>query len=359
MSISAEGLHIVQIVNHLVLSGTVCLAGIVVNVVNMIVFYQQGLSTNINISLFAISLSDLCSLITLEWLNINLNPFMERADLPYEPNEIQYLTGGWPHACFARITVWITIYITAERFCCIAFPLQVKKIITRSRTKIFIIVIYLVMFISLAPEYITMYFGWKFNSARNQTRVGLVDRPGTEDMKSWVFLLYGIIGIISFLLLVIFTCLLVVYLKRRSENRSKSTCNEERSNAISNRDRKTMKMVILIAIILIMCFTPAFMLCITVFTVPEFNLMGIYANIFHTTFSISFLAEAINSSVNIILFYKMSSSYRTCKKLFVLSRCRKCQSPGSKTETETFSTVLEIPRLSSDINVYDCVSSKI
>ncbi|CAG5124274.1 unnamed protein product, partial [Candidula unifasciata] len=52
-------LEIVEFVNIVCLCGLVSMFGTVANIINLIVFYRQGLNTTINISFFALAVSDL------------------------------------------------------------------------------------------------------------------------------------------------------------------------------------------------------------------------------------------------------------------------------------------------------------
>lgn len=309
--------RIFEILNHVVLIGTTCLFGIASNLINIMVFCKQGLDNTVNISLFGIAISDLASLITLGWLITCLNPFAEKADLPFVPNEIQYLSGGWPHLCFTRTTCCITLYITVERCLCIALPLKVKQIITPARTKCIIIFIFILMILSLTPEYSTTYFGWKFNQDLNRTVLGLLFTANREKVAGFVFLLHAVFGLFSFLIVTGFTVALVLKLKQKSQWRKKSMCDTSQSDAISTRDKKTVAMVVVIAVVLIVCFIPTVTLHTVVFFEPKFSIVGQYSNIFHVCWSFAFLFEAVNSSVNIFLYYNMSSNYRqTFNELF-------------------------------------------
>lgn len=82
------------IVNHVVLSTGIGLFGVGANVINICVFLKQGLSSSINISFFAMAISDMCSLVSLLWLNVCLNPYIDQLDSPFVFIEIQYLTAG-------------------------------------------------------------------------------------------------------------------------------------------------------------------------------------------------------------------------------------------------------------------------
>lgn len=315
--ISDECRQMFEIINHVTLIGMVCVFGITTNLINIVVFCKQGLDNTINISLLGISVSDLVSLITLGWLVACVNPYAEHADLPYVAGEVQYLTGGCPHICFTRATCWITLYITAERCLCIAVPLKVKQIITPARTKIIVISIFVFMILSLVPEYATIYFDWKVTPPWNTSRVGMIFRNSRQNVVGFVFILHAVLGLTSFFTVILLTSALVVKLKRKATWRKKSTFDNDQSEAISSRDKKTMTMVVLIAGVLIVCFIPGVTLHTAGFFEPGLNLVGKYSNLFHIGWSFAFLFEAINSSVNIFLYYNMSTKYRqTLRALF-------------------------------------------
>ncbi|CAL1528438.1 unnamed protein product, partial [Lymnaea stagnalis] len=299
-----------ELVNYVFLCNLFCVFGIVSNIINIAVFYEQGLKNTMNISFTALTISDLCSLVTLLWFNVCLNPLLLHSDVPMMPSEVQHLTGGWPHACFAMVTAWATVYITAERCLCIIAPLRVKQLVTPRRAKAALGFIYFVMIVSLLPEYTTTYMEWKFYPDTNRTLLGLVFTPDRPSVEGLTFLLYAIYIMVSFIVVILLTALLVINLKQKTKWRKESTFDHKQSDNISNRDKKTIKMVIVIAGVLIVCFTPSVIISVIVFAVPGFTVVGRYANFFFIAWSFGFLFDAINSSVNIVLYYTMSSKYR-------------------------------------------------
>ncbi|BFZ17421.1 hypothetical protein BsWGS_20460 [Bradybaena similaris] len=302
--------QIVQIVNNVILSGAVCLVGMVVNIINMIIFVQLGLDNAVNIGMFAISLSDWFSLVTLEWTNINLNPFMEKADVPFVSAEIQYLTGSSPHVCFLHITMRLTVYVTAERFLCIAFPLKVKQIVTPFITKVVVTCIYMLVFISVSPIYVLYYFGDKFYRSKNKTRVGVKTREVEVDLKGLLLTVATVLRTVAYISLIVVTCMLVITLKSRSDWRKCSKTDTRKSKNISTRDTKIMKMVSLVTGVLIICTAPGTILFVVTYIEPEFNINGKYGNIVYISSSFNDLIEAFNATVNIVFFYKMSTAFR-------------------------------------------------
>ncbi|CAL1534772.1 unnamed protein product, partial [Lymnaea stagnalis] len=308
--VSDKARQLFELIISVFLCNLFCVFGIVTNIINIAVFYKQGLNNTVNISLTALAISELCSLVTLLWFNVCLNPLFLHSEVPMMPSEVQHLTGGWPHACFARVTAWVTVYITAERCLCIIAPLRVKQLVTPCRAKSALGFIYFVMIVSLLPEYLTMYIDWKFYPDTNRTLLGLVftlDRPSVEGLT---FLLYAILITASFIVVILLTAMLVINLKRKTKWRKESTFDNKQSDNISNRDNKTINMVIVIACVLIVCFTPSIIVIVIGFAVPGFSVVGRYANFFFIAWSFGFLFDAINSSVNIALYYTMSSKYR-------------------------------------------------
>lgn len=84
---------------------------------------------------------------------------------------------------------------------------------------------------------------------------------------------------------------------------------------------KVAKMVVLISMIFITSFIPAVVIFIAGFAEPQLSYDGLYKNLFLVTLSVSFTTEAINSSINICIYLKMSTKYReSFTRMFKLDR---------------------------------------
>jgi hypothetical protein len=160
--LSVEGKKIFACVNFIAICDIVAIFGITANIINIIIFYKQGFSTTVNIAFLGLAISDLCSMIAMEWWSICVHPFLPVYEVTWIPVEVMYLSAGWLHICACRISNYIPVYITAERFISIALPLKVKELFTTQRTTIIIIIIYITNVMTLVPEYVTSYLGWRF-----------------------------------------------------------------------------------------------------------------------------------------------------------------------------------------------------
>ncbi|XP_059161747.1 histamine H2 receptor-like [Physella acuta] len=303
--------EVIELVNYVSLGGTLSVFGIATNVINMAVFYKQGLQSTTNIGFFGLAVSDLCVLLTLLDFALLLNPLVEYSDIQVNTREVQYLLAGWPHVCFTRTTCLIMAYVTAERCICITFPLTVKQMITPRRTTFIMCFIFIISILMVLPEFVTTYFDWKVHHMTNTSSIRLIGiyfTSNRKDIDSFSFLMNGLMGIFSLLLVIVFTSVLVWKLKNSSEWRKHHKL--ELAETKSTRDKKAMKMVLLISSILIVCSVPNILVSTTSICVEGISIIGYYQNLFYVLWSFAFVFGAINSSINIFLYYKMSSKYR-------------------------------------------------
>lgn len=301
--------EVYMVVNYVLITAAISLFGLAANIMNIVIFFKQGFHNTMNITFFGLAISDLGSLLGLLWGGVCVNPLFINSNVDIVPPEILHLTSGIPHICFVRITGWITVFVTAERCLCITIPLKIKQIITPKVTTATVSTIYIAIMLSFVPEFQTTYFGWKFYPERNKTLLGLVFTSDRKSAEGVVFFLYSILGSTSFVAMIVFTVVLVVKLKQKTKWRRKANIDRGRSETISSRER-TMNMVVLIATVLIVCYTPGVAVSMASFFKPEFSVIGNEMNIFYVAWSFVFIFEALNSSVNIFLYYKMSTKYR-------------------------------------------------
>ncbi|CAG5127801.1 unnamed protein product [Candidula unifasciata] len=317
-----------------ILQGTVCQAitifGIFTNIINVIIFVKQGFSDTINVSLLALSISDLSSLLLIMWTNLCFSPAIRDSNIPMVTTEVHLITGTWPHIVFTRITGWITAFISLERCVCVIQPLKVKTMFTRKRHVIAMVAIFTLTMGLSSFGYIPGGLGWKFYPDRNKTLIGIAYHLGEDGRKYTDAVSYAISGIFMpiscFLSVVILTTILVVKLNQkmawRQSNSSAVIQSKQKSTSdgvVNSKERKIAKMVVLMSVIFIASFLPAVIVFFTGIIVPTFNYDKLDRNLVFVMMSLTNTAEVINSSVNIFIYIRMSSKYReTFLKLFKL-----------------------------------------
>ncbi|KAH9514374.1 hypothetical protein Btru_025032 [Bulinus truncatus] len=311
-------LGLLTLVNDVGLINLFGLSGIMVNVVNAVVFFRQGLDVSINITFFSISLIDIFSTVFYMWRSFCVNPFNEITGLPLNFNDVKYLTGGWPGACTSRITGWLTVYITVERVLSVVTPLKVKLIMTPKITALNIACICLANVVLMLPEYFSMNIGWKYVPEQNRTLLGLIRTGRIPLISDMEFKIHAWSLIVSFVAMFVFTAILIVKLKRQSRWRELFTAgNFTGTGQIGAKQRRTISMIVAFTSAMIFFYTPHAVCTVMTLGWPDFTVMGKLASLYNACWSIVFLFHIIHANVSIFLFARMSSKYRkTLKSLF-------------------------------------------
>ncbi|KAI8796569.1 thyrotropin-releasing hormone receptor [Biomphalaria glabrata] len=294
-------------VNHVIVDMSICVFGIVGSCLSITVFLKQGLRKSVNLSLFAITVSDLIGLTFQVWHNFCLNPFLELADLPVNFFDIQILTAGTPNVAMTRITCWLTMYITAERCVSVLFPLKVGRIVTFPRRVVIIVFCFSVNLAFLMPLYASYYLTFKFYPELNKTKLGISVKENHDMILNTS---HALLSIISFVGVIINTTILVVTLKRKAKWRKSATLGQNKIETLAIRDKKTVLLVVTVATVLVVCYAPGVTCALIEIVLPEFNFEKKLENLYHVMWSFCFLFNSINASINVIVFYNMSSKYR-------------------------------------------------
>ncbi|XP_005111720.1 adenosine receptor A1 [Aplysia californica] len=310
--VSDQQWFIVQVVNVVVISGLLSLFGVASNIINIVVFAKQGFQDSMNISLMGLAVSDLCSLLSMIWICICVNPLFYLSKLPFDPRDILYLTGVMPHFLFVKIATFITAFITFERCLCIAIPLKVKTTITPGRTKTIIVSTYITLSLLMIPFCLGNRLEWVFDYSMNSTMLKTTYTPEKEMLEAISFLALGVLTTtFSFVFVICCTIVLIVKLNSKTKWRQTTAAKSDRvAGGVGVKDQKVVKMVTFIAVIFIVCAVPPTLLFFYMLFDIDFRIDGFYKNLYLVIWSSAFLTETINSSVNIFVYLKMSSKYR-------------------------------------------------
>lgn len=316
--------------------GIICQAvtvfGTISNCINCVIFVKQGFSDTINISLLCLAISDICSLMSIMWSNLCFTPALRDSEIPMATYEVHLITGSWPHVIFTRTTGWITAFISLERCVCVILPLKVKTIFTRRRHVMAMVSFFVIPMSCASLAYVCAGLKWRFFPERNRTLIGLVYHMDAYRRRITHSVSYAINGVFMpvscFVSVVILTTVLVTKLNdkaswRYSNSSAKSQTKAQSKNIVNlnTKEMKVAKMVVLISMIFITSFIPAVVIFIAGFAEPQLSYDGLYKNLFLVTLSVSFTTEAINSSINICIYLKMSTKYReSFTRMFKLDR---------------------------------------
>ncbi|CAL1529006.1 unnamed protein product [Lymnaea stagnalis] len=246
------------------------------------------------------------------WSSICYNPLFSGSDLPFQTMDVMYITSAWPHACFNKITSFITAFITFERCICIAVPLKVKVIITPSRTKVIVLAIFVLLFALFSPLFYVNRLTWTFSPQRNATILAIRYSEEREAVETATFFIYSV-AMSAFVIAFVFVCTLVLIVKLNSKVKWRLTSvanTAKQSQTVSVKDRKVVKMVALISTIFVICYIPTTLIFFMMAYEPQYSYGGRYENIYIVVWSVANVLETVNSSINFVVYYNMSSKFR-------------------------------------------------
>ncbi|CAL1547364.1 unnamed protein product, partial [Lymnaea stagnalis] len=286
--------------------------GIFSNVINMVVFLKQGVGDNVNLSLFALAVSELCSLLPLVWHGFIAHTRFLGPDVDFVGSEVHFLTTGWPHTIFTKVTSWVTAFIMFERCLCIALPLKVKTVLTTTRVKLCLVSIFVLVLAGVVPTYATHSLGWKFYPALNRTLLGLKKTDNARDVTQISNLINNSISsFISYSVTLVCTTIIIFQLNKKTKWRETTAGSGDKgSNPVSARDRRAVKTVTIVSGIFLVRVTPSIVVVMATSIDDQFTLAGKYGNLLVLIYGIIFDLEALNSSVNILVYYKTNRRYR-------------------------------------------------
>ncbi|GFO28774.1 chemosensory receptor a [Plakobranchus ocellatus] len=305
------------------------ICAIIANSLIIAVFVKLGFSEPSNISLTALAFCDFTMAVLYTWNNLCFWLTYHNVRLPFHGVNVTTLTGGAQWSFLSSTVAWITAFISFERCLCILFPLKVRRLITPRGTFVTMLIIIL---LTIAPSffiYIRYKFVWEFNPYLNMTILNTI--PVNSEIgilfEKFSFVICGVIQpLLAFSTMLICTVLLVVQLRKISSWRmsvtsakSQTVQLEENPAAsssaaearISQKEERLVRMVVAIATIFIVSYVPTCIgvLCYVVF--DEFNHFGVYKRLSIVSGYIISYGQPISGSVNILIYYKMASKFRS------------------------------------------------
>lgn len=160
---------IIRIVMDITVLSSIAVAGIVFNILNMVVFSTLGLKDSMSAGLFSLSLTDF--LVTSFQLESSVYYII---DLLYPASPIDVVAVGYFVFGFLinttyLLSCWITAMISVERCFCVASPFKVKQVFTRQRSIISVLITFAMYFLLNGPVYSIYKMEWqRYNGSINE-----------------------------------------------------------------------------------------------------------------------------------------------------------------------------------------------
>ncbi|KAL8589879.1 hypothetical protein ACOMHN_023966 [Nucella lapillus] len=294
------------------------------NVINMAVFYKQGLKERINLCLFVLAVVDeiyinVCFLQNVELMYTQFASPGERNGpfLAFIVNHNLITFFG-----FAWVSQIISAIIASERCFCVVSPLRSHTVLsTRTMAVILgtVVVVVLSLFAVLATKYRMMCVYDPVTNARfNVLEGGEFYFHHQEFINILEGLVFGVaLPGASILVVIGTTTVTIVKLRKAMAWRS------ETSGTLSTREVALTKMLVAVSILFIACVTPYVVIRCTVLFIPGMKPGGRFHNLYLSLLWIEEIPSYFNSSFNIFVYYSMGSRYRDTVRLIMCRRGNK------------------------------------
>ncbi|KAL8562835.1 hypothetical protein ACOMHN_004527 [Nucella lapillus] len=296
------------------------LIGCPANVINMAVFFKQGLKERINVCLFALSLADGM------YLFCNMVCYGEQLYVQFTTREIygpvmQWITNHYLLGFYGFTTVSqiLSAIIAAERCFCILQPLRSRSVLQTSTTTTIIVVIFVVVigfyflvvsryhilcaYNPLTDSVIMTAIGGEFYY-RNKQLVDILD--------AFVYGvgLPGVVMGVVMLTTVVTTVKLRQAAEWRAQISSRGGGEEEGDGGMSLRDLALTRMLVYNSVFFITCVLPVFLFKMVLLFLPEMNAGRRQHNLFVAGLWVINITTYVNSTFNWLIYYTMGTRYR-------------------------------------------------
>ncbi|KAL8589876.1 hypothetical protein ACOMHN_023963 [Nucella lapillus] len=294
------------------------------NIINMAVFFKQGLKERINLCLFALAAVDelyllVCVLQNAERMYTQFAAPGERNGpvLAFIVNHNLITFFG-----FAWVSQIISAIIASERCFCVVSPLRSHTVLS-TRTMAVILAVVIITILTSLSLVATRYRMMCVYDPVTNARFNVLD--GGEfyyrhqkfiDILEGLVLGFTLPGT-SILVVLVTTTVTIVKLRKAMAWRS------ETSGTLSTREVALTKMLVAVSILFLACVTPSLLFrCIALF-IPGMKPGGRYHNLFLSCLWIVEIFTYINSCFNIFVYYSMGSRYRDTVRLILCRRGNK------------------------------------
>ena len=227
---------------------------------------------------------------------------------------------------FNLTTVLITVYLAVARCLCVARPLHFRGIISVRRTLAVVIGFFCLSLVTRIPVMAHMDMPVTFDPVFKASRPTLWFHPNRKVIKDVMWSLFDM-GLSSVAQVILSVCVIIMARKLRTANEfrnsasvsrneisaSKSGIDDSHISSTSNlnsKDARIIQQLVLISTIFITCNIPRFIRNSTSLLEPEFDLGGRYEFLYYTTGFVINIFDAINSSVNVLVYYTYNSKFR-------------------------------------------------
>ncbi|GFO41490.1 chemosensory receptor b [Plakobranchus ocellatus] len=332
-------------INYVVLCNAITCFGLLANALSIHVYWKIGFSDSITVLFFSLSISDLCILLmTVMVANFHIPRLVVLSHYTTFLRDVGYYFCGLLRLSFSRISMWITAFISFEKCMCILIPHKAKLVFTPKKSFVAVSFISVLTLITSAPSFASLQIKTSVDTTTNATFSNLVFKESFSSMRRFRIILIACSQVFCLATIIISNVMLFWKLKKRNriwvsrfaghrpDNQRVENNSRARNVAPGNihqisvlhgptgrnptpppadtnsaaalryaRERKIGRMIVILSGIHLTSYIPIVVLACLVETRPGFKIVD---------------------SINIIIYYQMSTRYRETLNSF-WAKCRK------------------------------------
>ena len=292
------------------------------NVINMAVYYKQGLKDRVNLCLFALSLADELFLVHTMLL------FGEQIHVQFTTKErfgpmLRFMTNNnlVGFFGFSWVSQILSAIIASERCLCVLSPLRFQTLLQTRTMAVIITAVYLVVvgvYFVVATRYrIACVFDPSSNTAQYTTVAGEFYQKHQRLINYLDSFVYGA-GIPVVMITVVTAATITTAMKIRqaaawragTSSAKGSSSSSSSSSSISPQELALTKMLIGVSVLFIVCVSPFALFRFVWLFLPEMDIGRRNQNFYLTGIWTLESFSYVNSSFNIFVYYTMGSRYR-------------------------------------------------
>ena len=300
----------------------IILFGLLSNIINICVFLKTGAKDNVTTLLLSLALSDLAFLTLISSTVAGyIIIYLDGSKTVRFGSDILFGLLYWPASTAYDLSALISVSLGVMRCACVAMPLKFKLVFTRSRTIKWVMFL-AVLTVSLRLPVLTIHrISWRTDAQTNESV------PYLKEVNSAYMLrindILNRITVVYILYITMITCVIILSLKlyQASKMRRSFTAGLAKApdgapdkpvtQGLSSKDMQVVKSVVLVCTIFILSQLPFLLLSTIRLISPNFDIgqkLQYISGIFN---NISLTCSFLNASVNIFVYYKYNSKYKS------------------------------------------------
>ena len=330
-----------------VFGGSLNFCGVIANLVNVRTFIRMGVTKDgMTLAFLLLSISDMgvnCSSLSL-WVctyihslelteiltYFKFKPVLANYSSPsflsaFEPSSVAVFSFN-VITVFNVTTVLITVYLAVARCLCVARPLLFRGIISVKRTLAVVIGFFCLSLVTRIPVVAHMDMPVTFDPVFKASRPTLWLHPNRATIRNIMWSLFDM-GLSTVAQVTLFVCVIIMARKLRTANEFRNSASVSRNensasksciddshisstSSLNNKDARIIQQLVLISTIFIVCNIPRLMRNSTSLIESDFDIEGRYESLYYTTAFVTNVFDAINSSLNLFVYYSYNSKFR-------------------------------------------------